>query len=125
MPILNLQLVGDQHDYPDDLASRVAQAAGSVLQSRPHGTWVSLAFIPANHYAENTSTEGRDANPVSKPLIVSLLEADPPAGHNLQQQVSALTQAIAEAANHPAENVHIIVEPAGRGRIAFGGTLVD
>ncbi len=42
----------------------------------------------------------------------------------LEAKVARLTEATAEACDRPAENVHVIVEPAAVGRIAFGGRVV-
>ncbi len=38
-------------------------------------------------------------------------------------EVRRLTDAIAAACGRPAENVHLVYAPAGRGRVAFGGRL--
>lgn len=119
MPILHVEIVGDPHDYPQHLPQLIADAAGSVLSSRPGGTWVKVTFLAVSSYAESGGTvEGC-------PMIVSLIQAEPPIGDGLRQQVSYLTDAIANVANHPVENVHILVEPGAKGRIAFGGTLVE
>ena len=119
MPIIHVEIVGDAHDYPQHLPQLIADTAGSVLNSRPGGTWVKVTFLEVSSYAENGgSVEGH-------PMIVSLVQAEPPIGDNLRQQVSDLADAIAGVANHPVENVHIVVEPGAKGRIAFGGTLVE
>lgn len=118
MPILHIEVVGKARDYPKDLAQRVADAAGSVLESRPRGTWVKLQFLDAAEYAENGGAGGR-------PMIVSLIAAQPPSGDVLKHQVLQLTRAIAGASGHPVDNVHVVVEPPARGRIAFGGLLAE
>lgn len=120
MPILHIDIIGSPADQPADLAQQLADAAASALDSRPQGTWVKLQYIPVEHYAEN---EGAETG--VRPIIVSVIQADVPDGEDRQVQVSRLTEAIADAAGHPPENVHILLEPAARGRIAFGGNLVD
>lgn len=119
MPILNIEVIGDREHFPQDLAQRFADAAGSSLNSRPGGTWVKVHFLEEAAYAESGgATEGL-------PIIVSLIQAEVPRGDVLRDQVAGLARALAQAADHPVENVHIIIEPAAKGRIAFGGTLIE
>ncbi len=118
MPILQIDIVGDRGE-DTGLAQRLADAAGAALGSRPQGTWVKLQYIAASDYAENSGAN------VGPPILVSLLEADVGRGAELRERVRLLAEAVAKAANHPVQNVHIIVEPAARGRIAFGGELVE
>ncbi len=117
MPILQLDIVGDALDYPQGLAQRVADAAAVVLSSRPGGTWVKISFCDSANYAENGGAAA------GYPMLVSLLQAEPSSGDAQQEQIAALAQAIAHASGHPLENIHILVEPAAKGRIAFGGRL--
>lgn len=120
MPILNIEIVGAvAQELRSDLATRLADLAGEALNSRPQGTWVKLHFIPREHYAENA---GGPANGLL-PVIVSLLQAETPEGDALAEQIRFLTEAIAKGVGRPPENIHIIIEPAARGRIAFGGSL--
>jgi phenylpyruvate tautomerase PptA (4-oxalocrotonate tautomerase family) len=39
-------------------------------------------------------------------------------------EAERLTRAIAPILNRPPENVHILYEPDGAGRVSFGGKLV-
>lgn len=120
MPILNIEIVGAvAQELRSDLASRLADLAGEALGSRPQGTWIKLHFMPREHYAENAG--GPDHGVL--PVIVSLLQAQVPEGDALAEQIQLLTEAIAKGIGRPAENIHIIIEPAARGRIAFGGSL--
>ena len=120
MPILDLQLIGPLPDeVRRDLAQRIADAAGRVFASRPQGTWVTLHFIPAECYSENEGGPPAGARPV----IVRVLQAEPPRGDALAQEVGHLTEAVARACARPVESVHIIYEPPAGGRIAFGGRL--
>ncbi|MFT5286902.1 MAG: phenylpyruvate tautomerase PptA (4-oxalocrotonate tautomerase family) [Planctomycetota bacterium] len=121
MPILNVEVVGElASNLRVGLAERLANAAGGVLNSRPQGTWVKLSFLPAGQYAENEggSMEG------ALPVFVSLLRAEVATGQALKEQVLELTEAIAICTGRPSENVHLIIEPAAAGRVAFGGTLI-
>ena len=122
MPILDVQLIGP---VPDEirlgLARRIADAAAEALHSRPQGTWARLRLIPAEDYAENAG----GPPPGARPVIVTVLEADPPRGPALADEAARLTRAIAAACGRPSENVHLIYEPPARGRIAFGGGLLE
>jgi hypothetical protein len=63
--------------------------------------------------------------PGALPLFVRILHARPPTGAALQAEVAALTTALARASGRPVERVHLEYAPAGAGRIAFGGRLVE
>lgn len=105
---------------PDDrkgLARRVADAVAAVLALPPQSTWVKLRFIEADDYAENSGGPPVDAHPV----FVYILQAQPPQGAALAELAGKLTEAVARACRRPAENVHLIYEPAAAGRIVFGG----
>ncbi len=120
MPILDVELVGPVPDeVRQGLAQRIADAVGDALGSRPQGTWVKLRFLEAEAYSENSGGPTADARPV----LVSVLQAQPPSGAELSVLASRLTAAIAEACRRPIENVHIIFEPPADGRISFGGKL--
>jgi hypothetical protein len=54
-----------------------------------------------------------------------VLKASLPSVELLQSEMARLTGAIAKACARPEENVHIVYEPAGSGRVAFGGRLVQ
>lgn len=120
MPILSVEIVGNRSDYAADLSQQLAEAAGVVLRSRPQGTWVRLSFVADDLYAENGG-----ATPGIVPVIVTLLQSMVPSGDELQRQVRELTRAIAEVIDVPSENVHLIFEPSARGRVSFGGQLVE
>ncbi len=120
MPILRVAIVGNPEDYATDLAQRIADLAGEALESRKQGTWVKLEFLSLHRYAENGGMASGD-----QPVIVSVIQADLPAGDALRKQVTDLSNAMAEATGHPLVNVHLVMEPSARGRIAFGGHLVE
>ena len=122
MPMLDVQIVGRLSDSDHrDLARRIADAAGAVLGSEPGQTWVTLHFVASEAYAENG---GGPAGGV-EPVIVSVVQASLPTGSALSEQIARLTRAIAQACGRPAENVHLVYQPHGKGRVAFGGRLVE
>ncbi len=121
MPILDVTIVGDlAGSAAGGLARRLADAAAGVFKSEPRGTWVTVHVVPPDHYAENAGGPASGVQPVFARVILR----DPPRTRvGMEEQVAALTQAIATACSRPADNVHIIYEPAA-GRVAFGGKLV-
>jgi len=119
MPILELEIVGRAEDFPTDLAQLVADSAGVALNSRPQGTWVKIAFIESSRYAENGGAVDQP------PIVAKVLQAELPDTRTLKLQIAGLTHAISAATKRQESSVHVIMEPAAKGRIAFGGTLVE
>ena len=120
MPILEVELVEDPTLAPsEDLARRLADAAGAVFGSDPGTTWVKLVLIPVGRYAEN----GADLGAAVGPVFVNVLKWKPPVGPDLEREVAALSAAVAEACGRPLDRVHVVYQPPGAGRVAFGGRL--
>lgn len=120
MPILNVELVGTIPEQAGSgLAQRIADSAGEVFGSRPQGTWVKLRFIEPNSYSENSGGPRGKAGPV----FVSVLQSKVWQGAQLSALASELAKAIAASCSRPIENVHVLFEPAAKGRMAFGGKL--
>ena len=120
MPILEVELVEDPAAPPrGDLARRIADAAGAVFGSDPGTTWVKLGVIPAGRYAEN----GAESASAGQPVFVKVLKWKPPEGPELEREIAALSAAIAEACERPLDRVHVLYQPPGAGRVAFGGRL--
>jgi len=120
MPILDVEFVLQEgHTVPEKLAGQLADAAGDIFKSPPGTTWVRLRPIPVSCYAENgvSEPEGRNA------VFVSVLKALATSGDDLEREIGALTNAVAEACGRKPENVHILYQPPAAGRIAFGGRL--
>jgi phenylpyruvate tautomerase PptA (4-oxalocrotonate tautomerase family) len=117
MPILTIEIVQQPDEaLATDLATRLADRAGDIFGSTPGGTWVKIIAIA--QYGENHSNDSY------YPVFGRVLHSRPPEGDDLQRQITDLTRAIAEEVKRPAENVHLIFEPPGVNRVAFGGTLV-
>ncbi|MCI0709384.1 MAG: hypothetical protein L0154_04400 [Chloroflexi bacterium] len=117
MPILTIEIVQrDAETIAPDLASRIADRAGNIFESSPGGTWVKI--LPVAQYAENQSDQHY------YPVFVRVLHSRLPEGEDIQRQIDELTRAIAEETGRPPENVHLIYEPPGLNRVAFGGNLV-
>lgn len=67
----------------------------------------------------------RVADPRATPPRPAQRLADVPATTARAALATTLATAVAEVTNHPVRNVHVPFEPAPRGRIAFGGRLVE
>jgi phenylpyruvate tautomerase PptA (4-oxalocrotonate tautomerase family) len=118
MPIIDIEFVQERPGpIEPTLARQLADALGGIFDARPGKIWVRLRELPYGAYAEN-----QVAKP-PKPVFVSVLASAPPEGEQLEQRIAAITDAVAAACKRPRENVHVLFEPAARGRIAFGGQL--
>ena len=59
------------------------------------------------------------------PIFVSVLKREMPVGAELQSEIRRLTAAVAEICDRPPDTVHVLYEASAKGRLAFGGTLVE
>lgn len=122
MPILEIEIVlSGAETLEPGLAGKLADAAGEIFDSPSGRTWVRLRPLSIDQYAENGGGPAADI----RPIFVTILHAHRPTGEAFRQEVRRLTEAIAQACNRPAENVHLFYQTDGRGRVAFGGRLVE
>ena len=120
MPSVDIEIVLRPGEVPPpNLARRLADGIGKVFGSPPGTTWVKLHFLPREQYAENAVSLPDDLAPV----FVSILKAQSGDAAALQHEIAQLTPLIASLTARSAQNVHILYQPAGSGRIAFGGSL--
>jgi len=119
MPIVDIEIVYEDGVLPPKLPLRLADAIGKVLGSRPQGTWVKLRVLSHEHYAENGASE------TLLPVFVSILQGKDPSADKRKEQSLALATVIAEVCERRTENVHILFQPEGAGRVAFGGVLME
>jgi phenylpyruvate tautomerase PptA (4-oxalocrotonate tautomerase family) len=117
MPIVTVEIV-THTPPPGNLAAELAETLAGVFGGPSSRTWVRVRELA--NYAEG----GGGPQPGVSPVFVSLLMADPPTGDLRADQTTSVTNAVAAACSRPAENVHVIYEPPGAGRVAFGGNLV-
>ena len=119
MPIVDIEIVTRPAELlAPGLAVALADALGGVLDAAPGKVWVRLRSLPAESYAENQCGADRPS-----PVFVTFTASSPPEGENLKAIVQGMTQAVARATDRPAENVHVLVSPSAKGRIAFGGRI--
>lgn len=123
MPIVDVQIVCKEgaDAQPAAPAQALADQLGQVFGSGPGRTWVRIHTLPDRAYAEN-HIRVEDAG---LPAFVTILHAHPPAGEALVVEVLAISAAVASWLGRPVERVHVQYAPAGAGRQAFGGRLVE
>jgi hypothetical protein len=120
VPILDVEVVGPlSRSVRKGLVGRLADACGELLDLPAGRTWVRLRFLPLDQYGEHGGVP-KDV----KPVFVTVLRAAPPTGRSLAREMQALGAAVAKACDRPPENVHVLYEPPGAGRVAFGGRAV-
>jgi phenylpyruvate tautomerase PptA (4-oxalocrotonate tautomerase family) len=120
MPLVNIDVVGLETRLDAARTQQLADDLALIFGSEPRGTWVTVRAVPAEQYAENDG-----AAPELAPAFVRIIQRDPPQGETLTHQTSALTEAVASLLSRSARNTHIIYEPSARGRVVFGGRLVE
>lgn len=119
MPILTVEVVErDDENLPADVAQRLVDAAGAVLEAPEGEAWVFLRRVAARDYAQY----GGDTD---APVIVRVVRYELPDVAELREEARQLARAVATACGRPVEQVHIVYEPDGRGRVAFGGERVE
>ncbi len=122
MPILDVLIVERSGAaLPTSLASHLADAAGDVFKTEPGRTWVRLTPLDATHYAEN----GGGPPGGVLPVFVEVLKANVLQGAALRDEARELAERIADICDRPVDNVHILYQAPARGRVAFGGQLVE
>ncbi len=122
MPIIRLKLVV-QHDterLEKNTLQTLADDLGEYFDSEPSGTWVEAEYVPVEQYAENRLELSED----TKPTLVYVLRHDLPAEEEVAREAMDLARIVSERLQRPRRSTHIIYEPPGKGRIAFGGRLV-
>ena len=120
MPLVDIEITLRPHEtLPRDLASLLADKLGIIFKSPPSTTWVKLYGLPDFRYAENDrSLEG------AHPIFVRIIKSNLPDKLKLELEAKKITSVVANICKRPAENIHIIYEPEGKGRVSFGGKLV-
>lgn len=122
MPMANIQIVlkNNAAAYPDNITSQLADALGSFFNCSPGTTWVRLSYLTASHYAENQISQQDCPDPV----FVELLLKNTAEQHHRALDARKIANIVAEILQRPENEIHIIFQPPGVGRVAFGGKLI-
>jgi len=120
MPIVDIEIVlKPDETVVNEMVSELADRLGEIFSSPKNGTWVKVYRIAAHHYAEN---QGKESD--AYPIFVSVLKSRLPAPDEMQKEVDAITDIVAQICHRPPGFVHVIYQPEGKGRVAFGGKVV-
>ncbi len=119
MPILNVKIVGDIDYDRNELAQKIADKAGEILETASGQTWVKLEFLPKCNYAEN----GKASSELT-PVFIEILKRHNPTNEEKEKISMDLATNLSNVLNRPKENIHIYFLPEGFERMAFGGVLV-
>jgi phenylpyruvate tautomerase PptA (4-oxalocrotonate tautomerase family) len=120
MPIVDIEVVARRGEVlPETLAKDLADHLGAAFDATPGKIWVRLRTLEGAHYAENDMGDNRPF-----PVFVSYTASKLPEGEQLEGRIAKITETVARLTDRAPVNVHVIVEPTAKGRIAFGGRLV-
>ena len=120
MPIIDIEMVLKPNETPhDNMASVLATELGKIFKSPRGTTWVKLHTLAEGHYAEN-DVQHNDVYPV----FVKVIKSKSPDVKGIQREANKITSVVAKICNRPSDNVHVIYEAEGKGRVAFGGRLI-
>ena len=120
MPLAVIEIIGGESPVPPTLPRQLADALGTIFGSPPETTWVRVHVVPRDAYAENGVTTPLGAHAV----FVEITKRALPTADALATEAALVSTAVAQICDRPPERVHVIYEPPGAGRIAFGGELV-
>jgi phenylpyruvate tautomerase PptA (4-oxalocrotonate tautomerase family) len=118
MPIIDIEVVGPSDTMLAEEVQNLADDLGDAFEAAPGDVWVRLHTLPANHYAENRAQ-------APAPVFVTVTASAAPEGDGLRQRITRITDTVAHWTHRPPGNVHVLFAPPARGRIAFGGRLVE
>ena len=122
MPIVRLKLFvrHDAERLGKDTLQTLADELGVYFESEPSGTWVEVEYLSVEQYAENR----RELPADMRATFVYVLKYDLPAEEEVAREAMDLARLVSKRLQRPRRNTHVIYEPPGKGRIAFGGRLV-
>lgn len=122
MPIVDIEVVtADTRTIGKDRLQILADELGHLFGSDSGGTWVRLRSIDPDAYAENQAAGG----PQARPAFVNILRAELPESSELRREMAGVAEIVARVLDHHRESVHVLYGLAARGRIGFGGELME
>ena len=116
MPIIDIEIVDGA--VSPEMTQALADGIGKGFGAKPGKVWVRVRSLSPDAYAEN---EVR----APKPVFVTVTASQPPLGQELRSRIAWIVDEVARATGRPRENIHVEFQPAAKGRIAFGGKLVE
>jgi phenylpyruvate tautomerase PptA (4-oxalocrotonate tautomerase family) len=121
MPIVDIEIVLRANEsIREEVVSELANELGEIFHSSPGETWIKIHPLSADQYAENGGT------PYGiYPIFVTVMKSKLSSFEEMQMEVARITGSIAQICGRPSDNIHVIYQPAGRGRVAFGGKIVS
>lgn len=120
MPIVDIEFVSEIPGDQTVLTGALANAIADALQTGIAQTWVRLRSLPRSCYAEN----GVEDPPGAGAVFVAITKRFLTDEARLAEEAERVCAAIAKVSGRAKEHIHIIYEPPGNGRIAFGGKLL-
>ncbi len=122
MPIVTIECVHAEEPkaHNETIVQNLANELGKAFGSKPGSTWVRLRYLDRAAYAENETS----LSPETEPTFVNVLVRSLPNETEIQRLASDIARVTAHALDRPLDNTHVIFEPEGFGRVAFGGNLV-
>ena len=124
MPIIDVELVTSA-DEPNAASKEqlqiLADELGDLFDSGPAGTWIRLRSIDQAEYAENRTPPGTSV----RPTFVNVLHAELPEAGALRTEMAGIAEIVARTLGRPQDNVHVLYAPGAKGRIGFGGELLE
>ena len=120
MPLVDVEIIlKPQETIPEAIASELADRLGQIFGSPRNGTWVKVRGSAELYYAENGGKEEG-----IYPVFVTVLKAELPDRKAMQMEVDTVIAAVGQICHRPPGLVHVIYQPEGKGRVAFGGQIV-
>ncbi len=123
MPIVDVEVVTSAAESAPSKGrlQTLADELGDFFHSEPGGTWVRLRSINPDQYAENKTV----IDAATRPTFVTVLRAELPDANQLRLDMAEIAEMVARTLDRPRENVHVLYSPGAKGRIGFGGELVE
>lgn len=139
MPIVEIEVVASERDHwSADDSVRIANEFAAIFGAKPNATWVKMRRVSVADYAENNvdASQGTDIDfpsnqkspanaPSVFPVFVNVIKRDKDPVDVRRVESRRLAEVVSEILDRPLENTHIIYQPPGSGRVAFGGILLD
>ncbi len=120
MPIVDVEIVLRPNEIlRKEIVAELADELGEIFQTSQGGTWVKVHELSSDQYAENGGAQN-----ATYPIFVTVIKSKFPVVEEMQKEVEKITGAVAQICGRPSDNVHMIYQPAGSSRVAFGGRIV-